>query len=65
MLSTVTVYSPWWTGQVMPCSSGTGSPGARSRRDATGRAFFGYRMPDDGDPANNAGTIVLNPAGRQ
>ncbi len=49
----------------MPCSSGTGSPGARSRRDATGRAFFGYRMPDDGDPANNAGTIVLNPAGRQ
>ncbi|MFE6287604.1 hypothetical protein [Streptomyces sp. NPDC057877] len=33
-------------------------------RNATGRAFFAYTMPNEGNPANDAGKIVLNPAGR-
>jgi hypothetical protein len=33
-------------------------------RNATGRAFFAYTMPNEGNPANDSGTIVLNPRGR-
>ncbi|MFI9153821.1 hypothetical protein [Streptomyces sp. NPDC053367] len=33
-------------------------------RNATGRAFFSYTMPNEGDPANDSGEIVLNPTGR-
>ena len=32
-------------------------------RNATGRAFFAYTMPNEGNPANDAGQIVLNPRG--
>lgn len=32
-------------------------------RNATGRAFFPYTMPNEGRPANDSGTIVLNPRG--
>lgn len=30
-------------------------------KNATGRAFFPYTMPNEGNPANDSGTIVLNP----
>ncbi|NEA99964.1 hypothetical protein [Streptomyces sp. SID13726] len=30
-------------------------------KNATGRAFFAYTMPNEGNPANDSGTIVLNP----
>ncbi|GLP67768.1 hypothetical protein TUSST3_43900 [Streptomyces sp. TUS-ST3] len=33
-------------------------------RNATGRAFFTYTMPNEGNPANDSGAIVLNPRGR-
>ncbi|MDH6452247.1 hypothetical protein M2155_004655 [Streptomyces sp. SAI-119] len=33
-------------------------------RNATGRAFFAYTMPNEGNPANDSGAIVLNPRGR-
>ncbi|MFL5999456.1 MAG: hypothetical protein ACJ736_35070 [Streptomyces sp.] len=33
-------------------------------KNATGRAFFAYTMPNEGNPANDAGAIVLNPKGR-
>lgn len=33
-------------------------------RNATGRAFFAYTMPNEGNPANDSGQIVLNPRGR-
>ncbi|MFE3034466.1 hypothetical protein ACFXKY_22855 [Streptomyces canus] len=33
-------------------------------RNATGRAFFAYTMPNEGNPANDSGEIVLNPRGR-
>ncbi|WP_437071209.1 hypothetical protein [Streptomyces sp. enrichment culture] len=33
-------------------------------RGAAGRAFFPYTMPNEGDPANDSGEIVLNPRGR-
>lgn len=33
-------------------------------RDATGRAFFAYALPNEGAPANDSGAIVLNPKGR-
>ncbi|MFG2464124.1 hypothetical protein ACGFXB_01440 [Streptomyces canus] len=33
-------------------------------KNATGRAFFAYTMPNEGNPANDAGAIVLNPRGR-
>jgi hypothetical protein len=32
-------------------------------RNATGRAFFAYQMPNEGNPANDSGQIVLNPRG--
>ncbi|MFE1834958.1 hypothetical protein [Streptomyces sviceus] len=32
-------------------------------RNATGRAFFAYTMPNEGNPANDSGEIVLNPRG--
>lgn len=32
-------------------------------KNATGRAFFAYTMPNEGNPANDAGEIVLNPRG--
>jgi hypothetical protein len=32
--------------------------------NATGRAFFAYTMPNEGNPANDSGRIVLNPVGR-
>ena len=32
-------------------------------KNATGRAFFAYTMPNEGNPANDSGTIVLNPTG--
>ncbi|MEU0407147.1 hypothetical protein ABZ307_04850 [Streptomyces griseorubiginosus] len=32
-------------------------------RNATGRAFFSYQMPNEGNPANDSGEIVLNPRG--
>ncbi|MEU5720076.1 hypothetical protein AB0G71_30755 [Streptomyces sp. NPDC020403] len=31
-------------------------------KNATGRAFFAYTMPNEGRPANDSGVIVLNPA---
>ncbi|MGW0419204.1 hypothetical protein [Streptomyces sp. NPDC003015] len=34
-------------------------------RNATGRAFFAYTMPNEGNPANDDGQIVLNPRGRR
>ncbi|MCG8966492.1 MULTISPECIES: hypothetical protein [Streptomyces] len=33
-------------------------------KNATGRAFFAYTMPNEGNPANDSGQIVLNPTGR-
>ncbi|MFF3350476.1 hypothetical protein [Streptomyces sp. NPDC002779] len=33
-------------------------------RNATGRAFFAYTMPNEGNPANDSGAIVLNPRGQ-
>ncbi|MEV7738685.1 hypothetical protein AB0O75_42615 [Streptomyces sp. NPDC088921] len=33
-------------------------------KNATGRAFFAYTMPNEGNPANDSGAIVLNPKGR-
>ncbi|GGY97816.1 hypothetical protein [Streptomyces poonensis] len=33
-------------------------------KKATGRAFFGYTMPNEGNPGNDSGAIVLKPAGR-
>ncbi|MFI8073033.1 hypothetical protein ACIF85_30195 [Streptomyces sp. NPDC086033] len=33
-------------------------------KNATGRAFFAYAMPNEGNPANDSGAIVLNPKGR-
>lgn len=33
-------------------------------KNATGRAFFAYTMPNEGNPANDSGAIVLNPTGR-
>ncbi|CAM5492301.1 hypothetical protein STANM309S_02746 [Streptomyces tanashiensis] len=32
-------------------------------RNATGLAFFAYTMPNEGNPANDSGEIVLNPRG--
>lgn len=34
-------------------------------KNATGRAFFAYTMPNEGNPANDSGSIVLNPAGKR
>ncbi|MFE9823409.1 hypothetical protein ACFYSH_14880 [Streptomyces sp. NPDC005791] len=33
-------------------------------KNATGRAFFAYTMPNEGKPANDSGAIVLNPVGK-
>ncbi|MGX1316437.1 hypothetical protein RKD24_006556 [Streptomyces calvus] len=33
-------------------------------KNAAGRAFFAYTMPNEGNPANDSGTILLNPTGR-
>ncbi|MDT7846772.1 hypothetical protein [Streptomyces justiciae] len=33
-------------------------------KNATGRAFFAYTMPNEGNPANDSGEIVLNPTRR-
>ncbi|MFE7232835.1 hypothetical protein ACFVAF_19670 [Streptomyces sp. NPDC057596] len=33
-------------------------------KNATGRAFFAYTMPNEGNPANDSGAIVLNPVGK-
>jgi hypothetical protein len=33
-------------------------------KNATGRAFFSYTMPNESNPANDSGKIVLNPVGK-
>ncbi|MFI8306229.1 hypothetical protein ACIF80_22845 [Streptomyces sp. NPDC085927] len=34
-------------------------------KNAIGRAFFAYTMPNEGNPANDSGAIVLNPVRRR